>query len=299
MRILAMCPNCGTQIDASGRATGEQVSCRCGALITVPEPRATEARVVRCPNCGAARSGDTATCEFCQTRFSLADKGWGSICPSCFCRLPLDASFCVECGLKIDPVSPDELLAHLTCPRCASVLNNRLLGKLEVSECGGCGGLWLPVGRFEAICKDEETMGALNDGLSSPERSELAIEDSVRYMHCPKCHEIMNRQNFARISGVLIDSCRDCGAWFDNQELNKIVRFLQTGGMKQAHELEAQERLLMAGSAPPNGIWSDTEALGITLSMNLNARGHEIPPDAHPLLRTLVGIVNFFTKPIV
>ena len=53
---------------------------------------------------------------------------------------------------------------------------------------------------------------------------------------------MMNRRNFAGVSGVIIDVCREDGVWLDNQELNRIVQFLETGGMDKARAVEARER---------------------------------------------------------
>src|SRR5579862_9733866 len=103
MKIIAICPKCSTQYDVSSRKIGETIPCACGGTVVVTQPRAADARIVRCHSCGASRGASGAACEFCGAVFSAADKGWGSMCPKCFCRLPADAQFCVECGLRIDP----------------------------------------------------------------------------------------------------------------------------------------------------------------------------------------------------
>jgi Zn-finger nucleic acid-binding protein len=48
----------------------------------------------------------------------------------------------------------------------------------------------------------------------------------------------MNRQNFARISGVVLDVCKDHGVWFNHGELTRIVEFIRGGGLGRARELE-------------------------------------------------------------
>lgn len=52
----------------------------------------------------------------------------------------------------------------------------------------------------------------------------------------------MNRRNFGGVSGVIIDLCKDHGVWLDNQELNRIVQFIESGGMDRAREVEARDR---------------------------------------------------------
>ena len=50
----------------------------------------------------------------------------------------------------------------------------------------------------------------------------------------------MNRVNFARCSGVIIDFCRLHGTWFDHQELHRIVQFVQRGGLTKSRALELE-----------------------------------------------------------
>lgn len=246
MRILAACKNCSTQYEVSGQKTGDTLHCRCGGLIVVPEVRAQEARLVRCASCGAVRGSGGLNCEFCGARFSTVDKGWGSMCPQCFCRLPSEAQFCVECGLKIAPQKLDAIVSDMLCPRCGVALQRRLVERIEVYECVACVGLWAPTATFEAICQDTETrsqavtlMGLAKRGRR---RFELTADEQVRYIPCPVCKRLMNRRNFGGISGVIVDLCRDDGVWLDNQELNRIVQFIEAGGLDKAREFEALER---------------------------------------------------------
>jgi Zn-finger nucleic acid-binding protein len=48
----------------------------------------------------------------------------------------------------------------------------------------------------------------------------------------------MNRSNFARISGVIIDLCKHHGVWFDANELPKIISFIEEGGLTRSREKE-------------------------------------------------------------
>ena len=57
-------------------------------------------------------------------------------------------------------------------------------------------------------------------------------------MPCPICGELMPRRNFRRISGVLIDICRDHGIWLDPGELEQIRCFIANGGTEKYLEKE-------------------------------------------------------------
>jgi Zn-finger nucleic acid-binding protein len=48
----------------------------------------------------------------------------------------------------------------------------------------------------------------------------------------------MNRSNFARSSGVIVDLCKQHGVWFDADELPKIIEFINGGGLERAREKE-------------------------------------------------------------
>ncbi|MEO1174791.1 MAG: zf-TFIIB domain-containing protein, partial [Myxococcota bacterium] len=50
------------------------------------------------------------------------------------------------------------------------------------------------------------------------------------YRKCPECSSIMNRENYGRRSGVIIDICPEHGIWFDNQELDSILEWIRDGG---------------------------------------------------------------------
>lgn len=48
----------------------------------------------------------------------------------------------------------------------------------------------------------------------------------------------MNRINFARCSGVIVDICKGHGTWFDRDELSRIVEFIRSGGLEASRAKE-------------------------------------------------------------
>ena len=82
--------------------------------------------------------------------------------------------------------------------------------------------------------------GSTNLRMALPARP-AARETTVRYISCPTCGKSMNRQAFGRISGVVVDVCRDHGVWFDPGELSEVLAFIERGGLTRAREREAQE----------------------------------------------------------
>jgi Zn-finger nucleic acid-binding protein len=52
---------------------------------------------------------------------------------------------------------------------------------------------------------------------------------------------MMNRINFARCSGVIVDVCKGHGTWFDRDELSRIVEFIRGGGLEASRVREKEE----------------------------------------------------------
>lgn len=51
----------------------------------------------------------------------------------------------------------------------------------------------------------------------------------------------MNRLNFAKCSGVIVDVCKGHGTWFDRDELSAIVQFIRGGGLEVSRQKEKKE----------------------------------------------------------
>jgi Zn-finger nucleic acid-binding protein len=114
----------------------------------------------------------------------------------------------------------------------------------QMRECQRCGGLWLDVASFARICASREEQSAVL-GAASPAPGHQIDPQSegskVRYSPCPQCGQMMNRINFARCSGVIVDVCKGHGTWFDRDELRAIVEFVRGGGLELSREREKRE----------------------------------------------------------
>jgi Zn-finger nucleic acid-binding protein len=78
--------------------------------------------------------------------------------------------------------------------------------------------------------------------LALPRRTRVS-DASVRYVACPVCKKIMNRQAFSRGSGVVVDVCREHGVFFDAGELSDVLHFIERGGLEQARLREELDRV--------------------------------------------------------
>jgi Zn-finger nucleic acid-binding protein len=250
MRTLVACSECRRQYDASGRSPGTRFRCRCGVVVTIEEPKAHESSVVRCSSCGAPREERSANCRFCGADFTLHERDLNTICPHCMARVSNRARFCHHCGIELAPEAVAGKATKLTCPVCGGDyhLSDRRIGDVHVLECPRCAGLWLSDETFNQLTKraksDAPGMEELFD-LSPPRRPKSGPQDEPeqsgwRYRNCPVCDSMMNRRNFGRRSGVIIDICKDHGIWFDADELRQILSWIRSGGLAKAEEEQAQ-----------------------------------------------------------
>jgi Zn-finger nucleic acid-binding protein len=51
----------------------------------------------------------------------------------------------------------------------------------------------------------------------------------------------MNRSVFGRVSGVIVDVCKNHGVWFDGGELSEVLLFLESGGLGKMRERELDD----------------------------------------------------------
>jgi Zn-finger nucleic acid-binding protein len=149
----------------------------------------------------------------------------------------LGSKFCTHCGQRASSI---EVLANANpgdCPRCKRPLESLKIDSIPVRECTKCGGFWASVQTFESICADKEQQSAVLSFISS-HPAEVKSLPPINYVPCPDCKQLMNRNNFARSSGVIIDLCKQHGVWFDADELPKILSFIDKGGLTRSREKE-------------------------------------------------------------
>ena len=239
-RRLLVCQECKRQWDVTQYEVRQKLRCTCGFLMEVVrmQPRAPE--VQHCESCGAARQRSKVACEYCGAVPTLTASKMGLVCPFCFCRTADDSKYCQSCGKVIQPGTLDAASGGLHCPRCSeATLGNRQIGAYTVDECPACGGMWIGQQVFERI---------VNQQVQEREEKEYSHTvkvfgevSAVLYVKCPECLRHMNRHNFARASGVIIDECRQHGIWLDHDELEKVAAYVATGGLRRTKQIELRD----------------------------------------------------------
>ncbi len=112
------------------------------------------------------------------------------------------------------------------------------IGATALKECERCLGLWLDVREFEKLCADREKQSAVLGVAMQAPGNVVRSTGKVQYVPCPECSQLMNRLNFARCSGVIVDVCKGHGTWFDRDELSGIVEFIHSGGLEASRTKE-------------------------------------------------------------
>jgi len=213
-----------------------------------------EAKTLHCQSCGAAVGADDLQCPYCRSPLASV------ACPHCLAMVSRLASHCPACGTALQQVA--ETASDLNCPDCRKPLAETVVGGVDLHQCHGCGGVWVAQKVFEQFAADREKRGEVI--ALFPVASHAVRVEAVKYRPCPQCAKLMNRQNYARISGVVLDLCKDHGLWFDRDELSQVLQFIEGGGLdrsraRQAQDLETQRRLTAAPrpSELPMGAWGE------------------------------------------
>lgn len=119
-------------------------------------------------------------------------------------------------------------------------MNSVTVGTTSLLECSRCEGIWLDVETLNQISADREKQ-ALVAGAPTASGEDLQLETNIRYVPCPVCHELMNRDQFAHCSHVIVDVCKPHGTWFDKDELRRAVQFIRAGGLEKARSQELEQ----------------------------------------------------------
>ena len=148
--------------------------------------------------------------------------------------------FCACCGAEAtrDVVTDD---TRLTCPRCPEPLQSLRLGATSVHECAACGGLWVAPETLQKLCDAREEHAGIVSALEARVPTRTVAPDIVRYIPCPRCSKLMNRVNFAHSSGVILDVCKADGVWLDRGELQRVMGFVEQGGLHAARDHEREQ----------------------------------------------------------
>lgn len=263
------CGTCGSELPAA--FPGATVTCVCGARTTHPPAtggareraadRATggpyrNARsssvapevTTSCPFCSNPIGALVRICPHCDVRLDHVR------CTRCFCLQSPGTFACGRCGqaMELEPLLD---ATDAPCPRCRSPLEvANAAADAQTHECPRCGGIFVSRDALADIMCRAEIGGAVPD---LPARTSSKMIADVRYLPCPLCHSTMNRANFGRVSGVIVDVCGKHGTWFDAGELTRTVAFAASGGLERTRARE-KEDAVKRSTPPASGLFIPT-----------------------------------------
>lgn len=199
----------------------------------------------------------------------MPDPRHGVRCPKCHALVAGGSSFCPHCGSGMAQVQ--EELQDLPCPACNEEGVHMVVWGLQPTEdapggfpvagCRSCGGAWIATETLDAIIAAAAEQAPPSHAQRQPKRRTVPPQ-KVMYRKCPRCGDMMARRNFARISGVIIDECRQHGSFFDAGELKDVLDFVRSGGLQAAakrereleREFEKREAAFSGHGLPMTGV---------------------------------------------
>jgi Zn-finger nucleic acid-binding protein len=147
------------------------------------------------------------------------------------------STFCPQCGVRAARTLAQP--SSIRCPECRNAMATLAIGDLPLLECSACDGVWVGAAEFDRICAEHETQAAVLN--RKPPQPPSPRRNHIRYRPCVNCGKMMNRVNFGRLSGIIIDICRGHGAFLDAGELHAIVTFITEGGLDRARQRERDD----------------------------------------------------------
>jgi len=175
-------------------------------------------------------------------------------CSSCSAPLPAHTTICEYCHSRNDvdlrgihEFTVSKPNSQRICPTCDIPLQTINLsgdGKYYIERCDRCMGLFFDPGELEALLDKSVTNVFRIDhkNINKLVKDRANQKRKVQYVKCPVCTNIMNRANFGKRSGVIIDRCKDHGIWLDGGELKQIMEWRKAGGKLLHDKKTTQEK---------------------------------------------------------
>lgn len=94
----------------------------------------------------------------------------------------------------------------------------RRLGGIQIDRCDDCAGMWFDDGELEVLpdaLSERELAAEAVSTLEGLRAAQSAASREVLYLLCPVCNEAMNRRNYERVSGIILNRCSGHGTWLD------------------------------------------------------------------------------------
>jgi len=145
-------------------------------------------------------------------------------CQQCHKEFNADFSVCPFCG---HPKEEEGSINKIPlCPHCRIPLKSAEIRGSRIYLCPECHGLWLKSDEFNFLVSKRDVYKDESIPKKYERKPLSGGKPAAMYVPCPVCNSLMNRQNFKKISGVIIDICKKHGVWLDAGELDQIRSFV-------------------------------------------------------------------------
>jgi Zn-finger nucleic acid-binding protein len=203
-------------------------------------------------------------------------------CSSCSAPLVADTNKCSYCGTRNDVDLKDKHAyaiirneTSLFCPNCEKPLQTINLGDkdiLLIERCANCFGLFFDSGKIEALL--EKSVGHVFEinrkQLDNINQDRFPANKEIKYVKCPVCRSLMNRNAFGYRSGVVVDSCKKHGIWLDSGEITHLMEWKKAGGQLLHQQQKLSENMNSpARRSEEKGHIEQTGYSGITIEGEL------------------------------
>lgn len=190
-------------------------------------------------------------------------------CSSCSAPLVADTNKCSYCGTRNDVDLKDKHVfsiirneTSLFCPNCEIPLQTINLGVedfLLIERCANCFGLFFDSGKIEALLeKSVDQVFKINrKQLDNINQDRFPVNKEIKYVKCPVCRSLMNRNAFGYRSGVIVDSCKKHGIWLDSGEITHLMEWRKAGGqlLHEQQKLSENRNRLERRNEENGSVW--------------------------------------------
>jgi len=157
------------------------------------------------------------------------------ICQYCDNSYSKKVKYCPFCGAE----NVKEITETIPqCPRCNIEMEEESFRGSVIDICPKCSGIWLDGDEFRYHTSARDIYP--DKKIPRNFRREPLSEER-KYLPCVRCKKLMHRENFRRISSVLIDKCPAHGVWLDAGELEQIRSFIANGGLEDSQDKQIME----------------------------------------------------------
>lgn len=136
----------------------------------------------------------------------------------------------------------------MKCPIDQTTLKEVVYEGIHIETCPSCGGEWLDADELKHVVAAREhkfSEAELAALAKAKPVTGIALESVDRDVPCPKCGTQTKPVNYGGDTGLIIDSCPDCGGiWLDAAEVESIQGIVEAWEKQLPEDIKSYRDLL-------------------------------------------------------